>query len=191
MTTIIAGGFQVHDAAEAAIGRLLEAGIPDDNLCSFRVNPPGEHSQLAIGGDRHESPGATKAGGGAAVGAAVGAAAGAAAGMAASPVLGPVAIAGGAGVGAYTGALVGALGAMDKRTHREEMRPAETLVAVNLDGASLDEQRVVDILEQCGAEQIERAEGTWSGGEWSDFDPVSRPNLLRPQAGRDRRSANP
>jgi hypothetical protein len=57
MTTIIAGGFQVHDAAEAAIGRLLEAGIPDDNLCSFRVNPPGEHSQLAIGGDRHESPG--------------------------------------------------------------------------------------------------------------------------------------
>lgn len=106
-------------------------------------------------------------------------------------MLGPVAIAGGAGVGAYTGALVGALGAMDKRTHREEMRPAETLVAVNLDGASLDEQRVVDILEQCGAEQIERAEGTWSGGEWSDFDPVSRPNLLRPQAGRDRRSANP
>jgi len=36
---------------------------------------------------------------------------------------------------------------MDKRTHREEMRPAETLVAVNLDGASLDEQRIVDILE--------------------------------------------
>ena len=94
MATIIAGGFAVSDRADAAMQRLLDAGVDDDNLCSFRVNPPGEHSQLAIGGDRHESPGATKAGGGAAVGAAVGAAAGAAAGMAASPLLGPVAIAG-------------------------------------------------------------------------------------------------
>lgn len=182
MTTIIAGGFPIHDDAEAAIRRLREAGVDDDNLCSFRVNPPGEHSHLAIGGDRHESPGATKAGGGAAIGAAIGAAAGAAAGVAASPALGPVAIAGGAGVGAYTGALVGALGAMDRRTHRDEIRPAEMLVAVNVGAASVPAERIVEIFEALHAQQIERAEGTWANGEWADFDPVSRPHLIHPQS---------
>ena len=187
MTTIIAGGFQVHDDAETAVRRLGEAGVDDDNLCSFRVNPPGEHSNLAIGGDRHESPGATKAGGGAAIGAAIGAAAGAAAGVAASPALGPVAIAGGAGVGAYTGALIGALGAMDERTHRNEIRPAETLVAVNVDAAKVADARIVEIFEECHAQQIERAEGTWANGEWADFDPVSRPHLIHPQPDSDTR----
>ena len=122
MTTIIAGGFTTNDAAERAMQHLIAAGVNEDNLCSFRVNPPGEHDGLPTGGDRPESPGATQAGGGAVRGAAVGAVAGAAAGAVAATVLGPVAIAGGAGVGAYTGALVGALGSMDPATHRDEMR---------------------------------------------------------------------
>jgi hypothetical protein len=179
MATIIAGGFAGHEDAEKAMQRLLYAGVDDDNLCSFRVNPPGEHNNLAIGGDHHQSAGAKKADRGAALGAAVGAAAGAVAGAAASPALGPVAIAGGAGVGAYTGALVGALGAMDKRTHKDEMRPAENLVAVNADGGPLSEQQFVALFEECGAQQVERTEGTWTNGEWADFDPVSRPHLVR------------
>jgi hypothetical protein len=178
MATIIAGGFAVHGEAEAAMQRLRDAGVDDDNLCSFRVNPPGEHDGLAIGGDHHQSPGAHKAGSGSAIGAAVGAAAGAVAGAAASTVLGPVAIAGGAGVGAYTGALVGALGAMDKHTHSEELRPAETLVAANASAGPVSEDELIALFEECGAQQVERTEGTWANGEWADFDPVTRPHLV-------------
>jgi hypothetical protein len=189
MTTIIAGGFQTYDSAEAAMRRLREAGVTDDDLCSFRVNPPGEHDATPIGGDRPESPGARKADGGAVKGAAIGAVAGAAAGAVASPVLGPVAIAGGAGVGAYTGALVGALGAMGRRTHRDDVRPAENLVAVNVGNGGLPAERVIEIFEQCGAEQVERAEGTWANGEWADFDPVTPPQLVHPRPEQDTRPA--
>jgi hypothetical protein len=147
MTTIIAGGFTTSDAAERAMQHLIAAGVNEDNLCSFRVNPPGEHDGLAIGGDRSESPGATQAGG--------------------------------AGVGAYTGALVGALGSMDSATHRDEMRPAENLVAVNVDAGDITAERAISLFEDCGATQIERAEGTWSHGEWSDFDPIAAPHLIR------------
>jgi hypothetical protein len=151
------------------------------------VNPPGEHDDTPIGGDRDASPGATHAGGGAVKGAAVGAVAGAAAGAVASTVLGPVAIAGGAGVGAYTGALVGALGSMDRHTHRDEMRPAENLVAVNVDATPIGSERVVAIFRECGASQIERAEGTWANGEWADFDPVSPPHLIQQSPESERR----
>lgn len=180
MTTIIAGGFTTNDAAERAMQRLIAAGVNEDNLCSFRVNPPGEHDGLPTGGDRPESPGATEAGGGAVKGAAVGAVAGAAAGAVASTVFGPIAIAGGAGVGAYTGALVGALGKMDPDTHHDDVRPAENLVAVNVDAGDISEDRAISIFEECGAMQVERADGTWTNGEWSDFDPITTPQLIRP-----------
>ena len=180
MTTIIAGGFTTHDGAQDAYRRLLDAGASEDNLCTFRVNPPGAHDETPIGGDRDESPGATKADGGAVKGAAIGSIAGAAAGAVASTVLGPLAIAGGAGVGAYTGALVGALGAMDKKTHRDEIRPAENLVAVNVGSGDISAEQAIAIFEQCEATQVERAEGTWTAGEWSDFDPVAPPQLVRP-----------
>jgi len=110
----------------------------------------------------------------------VGAIAGAAAGAVAATILGPVAIAGGAGVGAYTGALVGALGSMDRQTHRDELRPAGNLVAVNVGSGEIAAERAIEIFEQCGAVQVERAEGTWSHGEWSDFDPVAAPHLVHP-----------
>ena len=34
------------------------------------------------------------------------------------------------------------------------------------------------IFEEASAQQVERAEGTWTDGEWADFDPVSRPRLI-------------
>jgi hypothetical protein len=100
-----------------------------------------------------------------------------------------VAIAGGAGVGAYTGALVGALGSMDQHTHRDEMRPAENLVAVNVDAGEIDSVHAIAIFEDCGALQIESAQGTWSHGEWSDFDPIAPPHLIHPTSEPPTRSA--
>ncbi len=195
MTTIIAGGFELHDDAQAAMARLREAGVADANIFTFRVNPPGEHDQDPVGGDSRESPGTEKADRGALKGATVGAVVGAAAGALATPLVGPiVGVAGGAGVGAYTGALVGALRGIDKDkgTHRDDIRPAETMVAVNVGDGGVAASTVIRILEECRAQQVEETQGRWEDGEWTDFDPLSRPRLVhavRGVSGTDSRSA--
>jgi hypothetical protein len=180
MTTIIAGGFDVYSKTQAAIERLRSAGVAAENLCEFRVNPPGEHDRTAVGGDRHESPGAKHADAGASKGAAIGAAVGAAVGVVATPILGPAGIAAGAGVGGYTGSLVGGLGEVSGETppDNEDVRPAEAMVAVNVDGGAVPAEEVIRIFEECGAHQVERADGLWANGEWADFDPVSAPQLI-------------
>jgi len=180
MSTIIAGGFDVLADAESAVRRLEEAGVSRDDLCRFRINPAGEHNALPAGGDRDASPGAKKASGGAGKGAAIGAAVGLVAGAAATPFLGPAGLVAGAGVGAYTGSLWGSLKEIDKErpAGHDDVRPAETLVAVNVDRTGLARDDVVGIFEQSGARQVETAEGTWIDGEWADFDPVSSPHLV-------------
>jgi hypothetical protein len=80
MATIIAGGFDVVTQADAAVERLRQAGVRTEDLCTFRVNPAGEHQALPGGGDHAASPGAKDAGKGAGAGAAIGAAAGGATG---------------------------------------------------------------------------------------------------------------
>jgi hypothetical protein len=191
MATIIAGGFDVYSKTQAALQRLREAGIADVDLCEFRVNPAGEHDQTPIGGDRHESPGAKHAEKGAGKGAAIGAAIGTAAGVVATPLLGPAGIVAGAGVGGYTGSLVGSLGEVSDETQpdSEDVRPAEAMVAVNVDGGSVPADEIVRIFEECGARQVERAEGLWADGEWQDFDPVSAPQLIGGQDYREHRAA--
>jgi hypothetical protein len=192
MATIIAGGFETYVDTQAALQRLREAGIAPEYVCEFRVNPPGMHDQTAVGGDRDESPGAQNVDSGAAKGAAIGAAMGTAAGVAITPLIGPAGIVAGAGVGAYTGSLVGGLkGGVDGTAQPDHtiVRPAEALVAVNVDGAGLSADEVASMLERCGAWQVERAEGLWENGQWADFDPVSVPNLIGgrdPQAGAGR-----
>lgn len=180
MATIIAGGFDVYSKTQAAIQRLHDAGISPDNICEFRINPAGEHDQTPIGGDRNESPGAKDADKGAGKGVAVGAAIGTAAGIAATPLLGPAGIVAGAGVGGYTGSLMGSLREVsdEAQPDREDVRPAEAMVAVNADGAGVGADELVRLFEECGARQVERAEGIWADGEWQDFDPVSRPQLV-------------
>src|SRR5512146_2421356 len=133
MSTIIAGGFEHLTQAEAASERLLLEGISPEFVCKYRINPAGEHHALPAGGDRDESPGAHHAHGGAVKGAAIGAAVGLAAGAAAAPFVGPVGLAAGAGVGAYTGSLIGGLHRIDRdpQPGHGEVRPAETLLAVN------------------------------------------------------------
>jgi hypothetical protein len=180
MSTIIAGGFQVLGEAEEAVRRLQDAGVSIDYICTFRVNPAGEHHRIATGGDHATSPGSHHAHSGAAKGAAIGAAVGLAAGAAATPFLGPAGIAAGAGVGAYTGSLVGSLKEIEHEPSPDhgDVRPAENMVAVNLDACGCSEETVVRTLEECGALLVERAQGTWSEDAWADFDPTTRPNVI-------------
>ena len=57
--------------------------------------------------------------------------------------------------------------------------PCSLLLAVFLASpAGASEETIVRTLEECGALLVESAEGTWSEGHWSDFDPTSRPNLI-------------
>jgi hypothetical protein len=73
-----------------------------------------------------------------------------------------------------------------EETRREEPGPeaADTrrgglMIAVNL--GKVDEAPVVELLRQMGAEDIERAEGTWRDGDWIDFDPIAPPKLVEPE----------
>jgi hypothetical protein len=180
MSTIIAGGFDVATDADAAVRRLQEAGVSLDHICTFRVNPPGEHNKLPAGGDQQASPGARHAQSGAAKGAAIGAVVGLAAGAAATPLLGPAGLAAGAGVGAYTGSLVGSLKEIDNEPQpsHEDVRPAENLVAVNADASGMTEDAIVRIFEALDALQIERAYGRWERDCWADFDATRTPNVI-------------
>ena len=177
MATIIAGGFETYVESQEAIRRLGEAGVNSEYLCEFRINPPGMHDATPVGGDRDESPGATV---------------GTLAGVAAIPLVGPAAALVGAGVGAYTGSLVGGLkGGVDQEAQPDHtvVRPAEAMVAVNVEGAGIAEDEIIRIFEQAGAWQIERSDGRWENGEWKDFDPVAPPRLIGgrdPEAGAGR-----
>lgn len=191
MATIIAGGFETIVEAQDALRRLAEAGVNSEYLCEFRVNPPGMHDTTPVGGDRHESPGAHEADSGATKGAAVGATIGTVAGVAITPLLGPAGIVAGAGVGAYAGSLMGSRKGIENEPQPDHtvLRPAEAMIAVNLDGAGIPEDRVIGIFEEAGAWQIERAEGRWENGQWADFNPVDSPNLVGgrdPEAGAGR-----
>ncbi len=185
MATIIAAGFENYEESRAALARLADAGIGAEYICEFAVNPPGMHDRTPIGGDHATSDGAMEAQGGAAKGLAAGAAIGAVAGAAAMPLIGPAGIVAGAGAGAYTGSLIGGMKAgVDHEVQPDDtvVRPAEAMVAVNVDGAGLDRDRIVQLFEQCGAWQIEEAQGSWEDGEWTDFDPAVSPHLI---GGRD------
>jgi hypothetical protein len=180
MSTIVAGGFPALADAENAVRRLQDSGVHIDNICTFRVNPAGEHHRIATGGDHATSPGSHHAHSGAAKGAAIGAAVGLAAGAAATPFLGPAGVAAGVGVGAYAGSLVGSLKEIEHEPSPDhgDVRPAENMVAVNLASSGASEDSLVRIFEECGAMIVERAEGTWSDDAWADFDPATRPNVI-------------
>jgi hypothetical protein len=184
MATIIAGNFEGQAHADEATRKLLHAGFPADRITSFFLNPPGQHATYPIGGDRDESPGATEAAGGAMTGAAVGGAIGLAVGLAATPFAGPAAAIGGAGAGAYVGSLAGALDQMSDTPRRTSGRESGILVAVETRSPE-DEVLVVDALRDCGARDIERAQGTWRDAQWADFDPLSTPALVSPKVTRN------
>jgi len=186
MAHIIAGRVQRQDQVEALVNRLVESGYPQDSISSFYVNPPGQHDVYPIGGDREDSPGAQEATSGSVVGAATGGVIGTAVGAAGMPIAGPAGAVAGAALGAYVGSLVGSLSEMKERGEPEQgdgehsnedpVRKAGMLVAVKIPDAA--EADVAAILRSSGAVQIERANGTITGGNWVDFDPLAPPQLI-------------
>ena len=177
MAQIVAGVFDDEQSATAAAHELRDAGFEAADLDQFSLNPPGRHHGLPLGGDEDADAKAEGGDKGALTGAAIGSAVGAVAGIAATPLVGPIAIAGGAAAGAYAGSLAGAVNKMGDETPAPETRPAGVMVAVNTDSAE-DEEVAIDLLRDRGARMIERAEGAWRDGKWTDFDPVRAPDIV-------------
>lgn len=182
MTTIIAGHFELQEQIDAARQSLLDAGYAADRVSAFYVSQPGQHDAHALGGDRLLSPGAKESPEGLAKGAATGGAIGAALGAATVPLTGPAGPIVGGLVGAHVGSLYSFSHMKDKgepeQGGQNTITPRKTgmLLAVALpDG---DEARAVQLLRKLGASDIERAEGTISGGDWKDFDPLSLPQRI-------------
>lgn len=195
VSTIIAGRFQQQTQIEHTIEELVRAGFARDRISAFYVNPPGQHDSYPIGGDHAVSPGAHESDKGIAMGTATGAAVGAAA----TSFLGPVGTITGGLVGAHVGNLVGSLSQMKERgetgEHGEDAdnamptRHSGLLLAVAV-GDDDNADHAVKLLRSLGAVELERAEGTIEGGDWTDFDPTATPHLVH-QAPREPRPSGP
>jgi hypothetical protein len=183
MSTIIAGRFQLQEDLDRARAALVDAGFDSGRISGFYLSQPGQHDQTAIGGDNIQSPGAKETPEGVVQGVATGGAVGAAIGAATMPVTGPL----GPIVGGLVGGHVGSLFSFSKMKERGESeeggenrvppREAGMLVAVAFDDGGMAD-RAVDVLRQLGAHHIERADGNIVNGDWADFDPSSRPQLV-------------
>lgn len=182
MTTIIAGHFQLQDEVDNARQALLDAGFANDAISGFYVSQPGQHATHTLGGDRDKSPGAKDTPEGLAKGAVTGGAIGAAIGAATVPLTGPAGPVVGGLVGAHVGSLYSFSHMKEKGEPEQggenmaEPRVAGMMIAVALPAG--DAARAIDVLRNLGAQRIERAEGTISGGDWKDFDPLSLPQLV-------------
>jgi hypothetical protein len=174
MARTVAAVFDDQIAAERAIERARDLGLPDDAVTTVVVNPPGMHHGTPIGGDEIVDREAREGGKGALKGAAIGGAAGVAAGIALAPLVGPAAIPAAMGAGAYVGSLAGAGSAMgDENETHPTARPGGVMVAVNVDRG--DEAAIIEAFRANQAKLIEIAEGQWLDGKWVDFDPVAPP----------------
>ncbi|QOY96000.1 hypothetical protein IM543_09280 [Massilia sp. UMI-21] len=184
MSTIIAGRFQLQDEVDSARSALDAAGFDAGRISTFYLSQPGQHDETPIGGDHIQSPGAKETPEGVVQGVATGGAVGVVIGAATAPLTGPL----GPVVGGLVGGHVGSLFSFSKMKERGESeegstenrippREAGMLVAVAFDDAGMID-RAVDVLRQLGAHHIERAEGNIVDGDWADFDPDSRPELI-------------
>lgn len=163
---------------------MLDAGFAREEISTFYLNPPGQHGLYPLGGDRDKSPGAKDSDTGVAIGAVTGGVIGASVGAIGIAVAGPVGPIVGALVGAHVGSLMGSLSEMKESGESEvggenalEQRKSGMVVAVSV----AEESRshfAVEVLEALGADHIERAQGTISGGDWTDFDPLAPPVFL-------------
>lgn len=182
MATIIAGRFEQQARVQEVVAEMVRKGFPPEQISSFYVNPPGQHDQYAVGGDRDKSPGAKESPAGSAAGMATGGAVGAAIGAATTPLTGPLGAVTGAFVGGHIGSLVGSLNKMDDNGKAVEenavpIRQAGMVVAVSVPDPA-NEGQAIEVLRTLGADDIERTEGTIVDGDWKDFDPVSPPALV-------------
>ena len=178
MTQIVAAVFDDEQTATSVAHELRRTGFEAADLDQFSLRPPGQHQGLPTGGDEPADAKAKDGDSGAAKGAAIGTAVGAVAGLAAAPVLGPIAVAGGAAAGAYAGSLAGAVGKMGSDDRRApQPRPAGVMVAVHAQSEQQGRSAIA-VMHAHGARMIERADGAWRDGKWTDFDPVRAPQVL-------------
>jgi hypothetical protein len=190
MNTIIAGRFNEQAGAEQAMTALEASGFQREHIATFFVNPAGQHDLHGTARDPEASAGAHHAGAGAAAGAATGTGVGTVIGLATMPVLGPGGALAGAAIGAYVGSLAGALKQMGdpeqppgesakSERNRDEAptRKSGMLVAIGA-SCSSEEASAITVLRAQGAADIERARGSITQSQWSDFDPLAQPDLV-------------
>ncbi len=176
MDQIIAGRFQTKGEADVAAALMAEY-VDADDICIFHNNPPGQHGAYSVGGDEDADPGAREAENPAAASAA---AAGLTAGVIGAAMGGPVVALAAAGVAAYTGSLLGALNGLGDESSPDrgpDRRASGIILAVRIADPNA-EKRVISDLEHQGAADIEKANGEWRDGDWVDFNPIARPQLV-------------
>jgi len=180
MSTIIAGRFEEQAEVETAVTALRAAGFPADQISSFYLSPPGQHARYALGGDHNVSTGAEESVKGTAAGTTGGGLVGAVIGAATTPLTGPLGAVTGGLVGAHIGNLVGALGKMsddDSPDDTPPIRHAGLMVAVSAP-VEIVQRKAIEVFRQCGARALELGDGHIAAGDWEDFDPAARPNVL-------------
>lgn len=188
MSLIVAARFDTFDAAQNAATALMNAGVAEDDLHTFFVNPAGFHDRYPLGGDSAADPDSKGAPFGAIGGAAALGIVGAVVGgiLAASFAESPWLIIPGAGVGAYIGSLAGSVRMLGRpkprrsieeatENHRHEGRKSGVVLAVHT--AREHEKRIASLLREAGGVEVERAQGRWRNGKWEDFDPLISPEL--------------
>jgi len=176
MERIIAGRFPTLGQADAA-SALMAPYIAATDICIFHNNPPGQHDPLVT--DSEDEDGGVENAPTASAGTAI--AAGLAAGAVGS-IGGPIVAIVAAGVGAYTGAFAGALAGMgddeaDVTSRAPDHRAGGVMLSVRI-SEPVNELRVIETLRAQGAADIEHAQGEWSDGDWTDFDPAATPRLV-------------
>lgn len=208
---IVAARFATFAEADHVAQALQRGGFPAGDITSFFVNPAGQHSIYPLGGDKFADRGTRKSRKGAIVAAVLGAVAGAALGALLFaifdiPAILVIAL---SLVGAYGGSLMGALGATRDATPEgtashlrgragdsgarapegavarpvvrpEDTHPSGVLVAVKVMPATVELAR--RLLSENGGQDVERAEGEWRNGTWTDFDPLKVPPYTPPAA---------
>jgi hypothetical protein len=199
MARILAGWFENIRPAEDAGRALLRAGLDPDDVTIFHVNAPGQHHQLALGGDEPADPEARPARGTSIIGAVIGALALGAlawwAGRHFFPAWGAWAGLFGVFVGAYIGSFYGTIAGLSWKATRNQIdrpaaddsayapRKAGIVLAVHLRHVGPEREReALRLLGMAGAGDIEITEGVWDHG-WSDFDPVREPRRVAERAG--------
>ncbi len=180
MSLIVAGRFDTFAEAQKAAKYLFAEGFAQEDVTLFFVNPPGQHHLRAGGGDRSVDPDSKKVYKGARMGLLLGATVGASMGAMLCtvfklPLLITVIA---ASVGAYLGSLIGAM----IRTHDSEHGPISSsmhqsgvLIAIHV--TPDNQAEALAVLRKTKAKDIERANGRWQHGQWSNFDPLKKPSL--------------
>lgn len=180
MSLIVAGRFDTFARAQKAAQLLFAHGFEEEDVTLFFVNPPGQHHRQKGGGDQAADPGSKSIYKGANIGMLLGATLGASIGAMLCIIFGlPLLITTiAAAIGAYLGSLIGAM------AEASTAKPGETLPKIHQSGilvavhvTAANQADAAAVLRKVNAKDIERADGEWEGGHWSDFDPLKEPFL--------------